>query len=91
MPGLIDFPALIRSYVERLDAADATLRAANEARRAILKQARADNLNPRALKEVIAERRRDDETRDDIATYRAALNQSFEETPLGQAADMVDA
>jgi hypothetical protein len=79
----LTFPELVRRQLALLAKADETVRAANEARRLMLHEARRQGVNTTLLKIVSKEKTFDEEMLDELASYRDA---AFEDTPLAQAA-----
>jgi hypothetical protein len=82
-----DFRAVLREHLEAIERADLVCAEAAEARRNCYRAARADGLHPGLLRIIARERRLDEETLDELASYRDA---AFETTPLARAAERAE-
>lgn len=79
----------LRSIIERIERIEEDVKSLNDDKKEIYAEAKSNGYDPRALRELIKERKQDQAKRDEIEAikdiYRNALGE-FVSTPLGAAA-----
>lgn len=79
----------LRSIIERIERIEEEVKSLNDDKKEIYAEAKGNGYDPRALRELIKERKQDQAKRDEIEAikdiYRNALGE-FVSTPLGAAA-----
>jgi uncharacterized protein (UPF0335 family) len=76
---------IIKSYVDRIEALEEQQRDLGSDKRDVYAEAKGRGYNPKALRKLVAERKRkvDEETEHDLEVYRLALEQAVEAASTG--------
>ena len=79
----------LRSFIERIERIEATIRDEQEARKEVYAQAKDDGFDTKIMRQIVKERRMEKDDLDEQETlldiYRKALA-GWDSTPLGEAA-----
>jgi uncharacterized protein (UPF0335 family) len=88
MSNMVD-SAQLRSYVERIERIEATIRDEQEARKEVYQEAKSTGFDAKVIREIVAMRKQDKAKREEfeeiLDLYMAALG-DLGDTPLGRSA-----